>query len=96
MKLIEDKGLRLLLPESDNLILYSIKSNDYYDKVYLGKFDVIDNYREIDKSLLKNNSKDVDDLLDIINKQDAALIELSNKLNELSKLIPSNDDNKTQ
>jgi hypothetical protein len=92
MKLIEDKGLRLLLPESDNLILYSIKSNDYYEKVYLGKFDVIDNYREIDKSLLKNNSKDVDDLLDIINKQDAALTELSNKLNELSKLIPSNDD----
>ena len=95
MKLIEDKGLRLLLPESDNLILYSIKSNDYYDKVYLGKFDVIDNYREIDKSLLRNDSKDVNDLLDIINKQDAALIELSNKLNELSKLIPSNDD-KTQ
>lgn len=95
MKLIEDKGLRLLLPESDNLILYSIKSNDYYDKVYLGKFDVIDNYREIDKSLLRNNSKDVNDLLDIINKQDAALIELSNKLDELSKLIPSNDD-KTQ
>lgn len=95
MKLIEDKGLRLLLPESDNLILYSIKSNDYYDKVYLGKFDVIDNYREIDRSLLRNNSKDVNDLLDIINKQDAALIELSNKLNELSKLIPSNDD-KTQ
>lgn len=92
MKLIEDKGLRLLLPESDNLILYSIKSNDYYDKVYLGKFDVIDNYREIDKSLLRNNSKDVNDLLDIINKQDAALIELSNKLDELSKLIPSNDD----
>lgn len=95
MKLIEDKGLRLLLPESDNLILYSIKSNDYYDKVYLGKFDVIDNYREIDKSLLRNNSKDVNDLLDIINRQDAALIELSNKLDELSKLIPSNDD-KTQ
>lgn len=95
MKLIEDKGLRLLLPESDNLILYSIKSNDYYDKVYLGKFDTIDNYREIDKSLLRNNSKDVNDLLDIINKQDAALIELSNKLTELSKLIPSNDD-KTQ
>ena len=95
MKLIEDKGLRLLLPESDDLILYSIKSNDYYDKVYLGKFDTIDNYREIDKSLLKNNSKDVNDLLDIINKQDAALIELSNKLNELSKLIPSNND-KTQ
>lgn len=95
MKLIEDKGLRLLLPESDNLILYNIKSNDYYDKVYLGKFDIIDNYREIDKSLLKNNSKDVNDLLDIINKQDAALIELSNKLDELSKLIPSNDD-KTQ
>ena len=95
MKLIEDKGLRLLLPESDNLILYNIKSNDYYDKVYLGKFDIIDNYREIDKSLLRNNSKDVNDLLDIINKQDAALIELSNKLDELSKLIPSNDD-KTQ
>lgn len=95
MKLVEDKGLRLLLPESDNLILYSIKSNDYYDKVYLGKFDTIDNYREIDRSLLKNNSKDVNDLLDIINKQDAALIELSNKLTELSKLIPSNDD-KTQ
>ena len=95
MKLIEDKGLRLLLPESDDLILYSIKSNDYYDKVYLGKFDTIDNYREIDKSLLRNNSKDVNDLLDIINKQDAALIELSNKLTELSKLIPSNDD-KTQ
>ena len=95
MKLIEDKGLRLLLPESDNLILYNIKSNDYYDKVYLGKFDIIDNYREIDKSLLRNNSKDVNDLLDIINKQDAALIELSNKLTELSKLIPSNDD-KTQ
>lgn len=95
MKLIEDKGLRLLLPESDDLILYSIKSNDYYDKVYLGKFDTIDNYREMDKSLLRNDSKDVNDLLDIINKQDAALIELSNKLTELSKLIPSNDD-KTQ
>lgn len=92
MKIIENDGLRLLLPESDDLILYNIKSNDYCEKVYLGKFDTIDNYREVSKTLLINKDKNVDSLLDIINKQDAALIELSNKLAELEKLIPSNNN----
>ena len=92
MKIIENNGLRLLLPQSNDFMLYNVNSNSYHEKIYLGKFDNIDNYREIEKSLINNKSKDMDDLLDIINKQDIALTDLANKLAELAKLVPSNDD----
>ena len=66
MKIIENNGLRLLLPQSNDFTLYNVNSNSYHEKVYLGKFDNIDNYREIEKSLVSNKSKDVNDLLDIV------------------------------
>ena len=50
MKIIENDGLRLLVPESEDSVIYDVKSNMYHEKVYLGKYDTIDNYREIHKS----------------------------------------------
>ena len=46
MKLEERGTLRILTPEV-GYKLYSVKTNEYYTKVYLGKFDSVDNYREM-------------------------------------------------
>ena len=46
MKLVEEGSLRILTPEA-GYKLYSVATNDYYDIVYLGSCDNIDNYREI-------------------------------------------------
>lgn len=46
MKLVEEGSLRILTPEV-GYKLYSVATNDYYDIVYLGSCDNIDNYREI-------------------------------------------------
>ena len=94
MKLIEDNGLKLLVPELDNHVLYNVKSNIYLDKVYLGTADSMENYREIDKSLIPGEKRSMDELLDIINKQDAALTNLAQQLAELAKLVPFNDNKK--
>ena len=46
MKLEERGSLRILTPEV-GYKLYSVKTNEYYTKVYLGVNDKLDNYREM-------------------------------------------------
>ena len=89
MKIEEKNGLRILTPESDEYILYSTIKNEYYEKVYLGKNDSIDNYREMEKVLLNkpNENERIQELLDIINKQEAAISNLAIQLEELTLLV---------
>ena len=55
MRLEERGSLRILTPEV-GYKLYSTVRNDFYDKVYLGKFDSVDNYREIKIELMETPS----------------------------------------
>lgn len=55
MKLEERGNLRILTPEVGYKI-YSVKTNSYHTKVYLGKFDSVDNYREIKIELIETPS----------------------------------------
>ena len=55
MRLEERRSLRILTPEV-GYKLYSVKTNEYYTKVYLGKFDSVDNYREIKIELIETPS----------------------------------------
>lgn len=55
MRLEERGSLRILTPEV-GYKLYSVKTNEYYTKVYLGKFDSVDNYREIKIELIETPS----------------------------------------
>ena len=55
MRLEERGSLRILTPEV-GYKLYSVKTNEYYTKVYLGKFDSADNYREIKIELIETPS----------------------------------------
>ena len=63
--------------------------NTYCDKVFLGKNDSVDNYKEIEKRLIEqseDNNK-MQELLDKIEKQDALISKLAEQLAELTKLI---------
>ena len=90
MKLIENKnGLRIIAPESSDYVIYSVLRNTYCDKVFLGKNDSVDNYKEIEKRLIEqpeDNNK-MQELLDKIEKQDALISKLAEQLAELTKLI---------
>ena len=55
MRLEERGTLRILTPEV-GYKLYSVKTNEYYTKIYLGKFDSVDNYREIKIELMETPS----------------------------------------
>lgn len=80
MKIIENNGLTILLPESSDFVLYNVRHNSYHDKVYLGKADSVNNYREINKELQPGYQKDLNK---IISNQEQAIAELSNKLEQL-------------
>ena len=60
MRLEERGSLRILTPEV-GYKLYSVKTNEYYTKVYLGKFDSVDNYREIGFSIISDDGIPVSD-----------------------------------
>lgn len=51
MQLKEDKGLRILTPDSEDNVITDVETETIRSKiVYLGKNDSIDNYKEIDKN----------------------------------------------
>ena len=93
MKVIENNGLTLLMPESDDFVLYNILFNSYHEKVYLGKFDTVDNYREMHKSLQPNRVKDAEELQNIINNQESTIASLAEQLERLAAMI-QNDSKK--
>ena len=89
MKIEDRNGLQVLIPESPDFILYSVRNNSYSEKVFLGKNDSIDNYREIAQALLqdKNEKNKVQELEEIIKQQNAAITDLAKQLAELQALI---------
>ena len=93
MKIIEDNGLKILVPEKDH-VLYNVKTNMYCDKMYLGKFDVMENYREIHKSLQPGRTKEVEELQNTINEQELAISKLAEQLAQLASLIQTDPANK--
>lgn len=53
---LEERGTLRILTSEVGYQLYSVKTNSYHTKVYLGKFDSIDNYREIKIELIETPS----------------------------------------
>lgn len=52
---LEERGsLRILTPK-EGYKIYSVKSNSYFPKIYLGKNDSVDNYRAIKIELIESN-----------------------------------------
>lgn len=91
MKIIENDGLRLLIPELEDFIIYDVKSNMYHEKVYLGKFDTMDNYREMHKSLQPGYDADKD-YKSVIDKQEQAIAYLTEQLAILMNQLDSTDN----
>lgn len=93
MKLENRNGLRVLSPESDNFILYNVRTNSYCDKVFLGVNDSIDNYREMEKDLLeKDETPKIEELQAIIDKQNESISKLAEQLACLAELINKKED----
>ena len=87
MKITYQNGLQILTPESSDYILYSVNSNSYMEKVYLGKNDSKDNYREVEKALLEKEDSRVDVLEKTIKKQEEIIADLAKQLASLVDLI---------
>ena len=65
---IIDNGIVRVLTSEKGYKLYSINTNQYYDKVYLGINDSIENYREIEDENyvdpdLSNRVKELEEML---------------------------------
>ena len=65
---IIDNGIVRVLTSEKGYKLYSINTNQYYDKVYLGINDSIENYREIEEENyvdpdLSNRVKELEEML---------------------------------
>lgn len=67
---IIDNGIVRVLTSKKGYKLYNINTNQYYDKVYLGINDSIENYREIiDEDYVDTDlSNRVKELEEVINK----------------------------
>ena len=61
MIITEKNGLRILTPQSSRYLIRIKGTNEYTDKVYLGKNGKISNYEEVDKLTLEGY--DIYDLL---------------------------------
>ena len=91
MKIIENDGLRLLVPESEDFVIYDVKANMYHEKVYLGKFDSIDNYREVHKSSQPGHDASKD-YKSVIDKQEQAIAFLTEQLAMLMSQLDSTNN----
>ena len=65
---IIDNGIVRVLTSEKGYKLYNINTNQYYDKVYLGINDSIENYREIEDENyvdpdLSNRVKELEEML---------------------------------
>lgn len=87
MKLEYRNGLQILTPDSSDKILYSVNTNSYMEKVFLGKNDSKDNYREIDKALLEKEDSRVDILEKTIKQQEEIIADLAKQLASLVDLM---------
>lgn len=87
MKIENKNGLKILTPEAD-CVLYSVITDEYHEKVFLGVNDSVDNYREVKKEILeKEENKKVEQLEEVIKQQDAAISNLAEQLAALAVLV---------
>lgn len=91
MKIIENDGLRLLVPESEDSVIYDVKSNMYHEKVYLGKYDTIDNYREVHNSLQSGHNANKD-LENVVSQQEQAIAYLTEQLAKLMNQLDNTNN----
>lgn len=87
MKIEYKNGLQILTPDSSDKILYSVNTNSYMEKVFLGKNDSKDNYREIDKALLEKEDSRVDVLEKTVKQQEEIIADLAKQLASLVDLL---------
>ena len=92
MKVSNNNGMTIIMPE-DGCLLYNIKTNQYHEKVYLGKFDDVSNYKDIDKALLEPSNQSAADLVDIINKQNEVIFKMAEQLKTLTEIVSSGKEN---
>lgn len=93
---LEDNGVIRKLYPDEGCRLYSIKTNQYYEVVYLGKFDSVDNYKdvpieepepptedEIDEKILATKEEleaHIGEANNVNDEQDGIIIELATQL----------------
>lgn len=90
MNIVKNKlGFTVLTPESPDFLIYSTITDTYHKIVYVGPNDSVDNYREIEKSLLEEAQlKSVNnDLTRRLEKQEATIAKLTQQVAELMNLI---------
>lgn len=87
MKIEYKNGIQILTPDSSDKILYSVNTNSYMEKVFLGKNDSKDNYREIDKALLEKEDSRVDALEKTVKQQEEIIADLAKQLASLVDLM---------
>ena len=90
MKFTENKnGLRIITPESSDYVIYNVLRNSYHEKVFLGKNDSVENYKEVKRSLLEqaDENNKMQELLNRIEEQDALISKLAEQLDKLTNLV---------
>lgn len=82
--------LLTLLEADEGYLLYSPATNQYYKKVYLGKNDSPDNYREV----IDEEYQDTTDLEKITKEQDDVLLDVAYRITILEIVAGIVVDNK--
>lgn len=69
MKIIQTTALTKIIPE-EGFKIYSRKTNSYYDTVYLGINDSVDDYVELEDPERKSNIDELNEKVDILEQND--------------------------
>lgn len=69
MKIIQTTALTKIIPE-EGFKIYSRKTNSYYDAVYLGINDSVDDYVELEDPERKSNIDELNEKVDILEQND--------------------------
>ena len=87
---VTNTDLLTLLEAEEGYLLYSPSTNQYYKKVYLGKNDSPDNYREV----IDEEYQDTTDLEKITKEQDDVLLDVAYRITILEIVAGIVVDNK--
>lgn len=69
MKIIQTTALTKIIPE-EGFKIYSRKTNSYYDTVYLGINDSVEDYVELEDPERKSNIDELNEKVDILEQND--------------------------
>lgn len=87
---VTNTDILTLLEAEEGYLLYSSSTNQYYKKVYLGKNDSPDNYREV----IDEEYQDTTDLEKITKEQDDVLLDVAYRITILEIVAGIVVDNK--